>query len=193
MTSPRCGSVLAGDDHGSMTRHPVLFLGAWKQLEAAFAERLAELRESDRMRPLTVVCGSSAAASHLRRRVTRSTGGLAAVDFTTIHRLAAAAAAATLRQYRLQPLSDAEALRLIAGIIAVGTKHSYYARVSEMPGLPRALRRTFKDLRESCLDAEELLALPGPGPRALASMYKAYVDGLAVSYTHLTLPTNREV
>jgi RecB family exonuclease len=157
-----------------------LFLGDWAQLEAAAARRIRELRGSDLLEPLTVVCGSAAAASHLRRAVTRENGGLVLVDFTTIHRLASGLAASGLPGGR-SLADEVEVLRIILRVLGDAPGGSYFERIKTMPGLPRALRRAFKDLREARVTPQQVAGLEGEGPRELASLYAGYLNALAAS------------
>jgi RecB family exonuclease len=152
-----------------------LFLGSWGQLEAALDRRLASLRAEDGLQPLTVVCGSAAAAAHLRRAVTRASGGLILVDFTTIHRLASELAAGPLRRAGRSLADETEILRLIGGVISGSGASSYFSRIRTMPGLPRALRRAFKDLREARVAPGQLAGSESSSVQELASLYAEYV------------------
>jgi hypothetical protein len=156
-----------------------LFLGDWAQLEASVAERIAELREADPLQPLTVVCGSAAAAAHLRRAVTRTSGGLTLVDFTTIHRLASGLVAQLPDAASLA--DEVEVLRVIAHVLADAAGGSYFERIKTMPGLPRALRRAFKDLREARIAPEQVAGLEGEGLRELATLYGGFLSALTAS------------
>ena len=156
-----------------------LYLGSWAQLEGALSRRVTALRAEDPLQPITVVCGSAAAAGYLRRAVTRGSGGLAFVDFTTIHRLASALAARPLRSGGKTLADEAEILRLISIVLAKSGESSYFSRIQGMPGLPRALRRAFKDLREARVTPEQLARLEGEGPRELALLYGRYLRALS--------------
>jgi len=178
------------DETTSSACTSTLFSGPWRALEHALALRLQELRRDDPLCPLVVVCGSSAAAVHVRRRVARELaglradagpprGGLAGVSFTTLHRLASDAlrVAGGGAQSRL---SSVEELRLISGVVADRGAETYFAPILSAPGLPRALRRTFKDLREAQLLPADLTArVHDPGVTGLASLYETYLDRLA--------------
>jgi ATP-dependent helicase/nuclease subunit B len=165
-------------DDGARTTAQALFLGSWAQLEAAAARRLAELRRDDPLRPLTVVCGSAAAASHLRRSLTRRSGGLVAVDFTTIHRLASHLAAAPLRERGMSSLEEVESLRVLAAVVTRVGAASYFSRIRSMPGLPRALQRTFSDLRDAQVTPAQLASLGGESAAELAALYGEYIGVL---------------
>lgn len=156
-----------------------LFLGTWAQLEAAVVRRLGELRGSQPLEPLTVVCGSGAAAAHLRRSVTRASGGLVLVDFTTIHRLAAGPSTQTPGGG--SPADEVEILRIVARLLADAPGGSYFERIKTMPGLPRALRRAFKDLREARVEPAQVAGLAGDGAQELASLYGSFLRALQAS------------
>ena len=158
-----------------------LYLGSWGQLEGALSRRVSALRAQDPLQPLTVVCGSAAAAGHLRRAVTREAGGLVLVDFTTIHRLASALAAGPLQTEGKTLADEAEILRLISTVLARSGESSYFSRIQGMPGLPRALRRAFKDLREARVTPEQLALLEGEAPRELALLYGRYLRALGAA------------
>ena len=174
-------------DDGALTQiRPILFTGPWASLELALALRLDDLRRVDPLRPLVVLCGSSASATHVRRRVARVLAdraaprkGLAGVSFTTIHRLAtdmllAAGEGGAAR------LSSVEELRLIAGVVADRAAGTYFAPIAAAPGLPRALRRTFKDLREARLLPADLAPHAGdPGVAGVAELYEEYLSRLS--------------
>ena len=166
-------------DDPARTNTQALFLGSWAQLESAAAQRLAELRRDDPLRPLTVVCGSAAAASHLRRALTRRSGGLAAVDFTTIHRLASGLAAGPLRERGASTLEEVESLRVLSAVLARAGTAAYFSRIRSMPGLPRALRRTFTDLRDALVTPSQLATLGGESAAELAALYGEYMEVLA--------------
>ena len=158
-----------------------LYLGSWGQLEGALSRRVIALRAQDPLQPLTVVCGSAAAAGHLRRAVTRESGGLVLVDFTTIHRLASAVAAGPLQMEGKTLADEAEILRLISTVLAGSGETSYFSRIRGMPGLPRALRRAFKDLREARVTPAQLAVLEGEAPRELALLYGRYLRALGAA------------
>lgn len=139
------------------------------------------MRRRDGLLPLTVVCGSAAAAAHLRRAVTLAAGGLALVDFTTIHQLASGLAAPTLAAAGVSSADETEVLRLVGSVLARSDEASYFARIRSMPGLPRALRRAFKDLREARVTPQQVGALEGEGPAELATLYARYLEALAAA------------
>lgn len=143
--------------------------------------RIGEVRRSDGLLPLTVVCGSAAAAAYLRRAVTRMAGGLALVDFTTIHQLASSLAAPALAAAGVTRADETELLRIVGCVLAQSDEASYFARIRSMPGLPRALRRAFKDLREARVTPEQVGTLQGEGPAELAALYARYLESLAAA------------
>lgn len=155
-----------------------LFQGPWERLETALARRIAALRAEDGLQALTVVCGSATAASYLRRAVTRAAGGLVLVEFTTIHRLASELAAGPLDRDGRSLADEAEVLRLIAGVLSESDASSYFSRIRSMPGLPRALRRALKDLREARVAPGRLVGFESALLRELALLYAGYLRAL---------------
>jgi RecB family exonuclease len=143
--------------------------------------RIGEVRRRDGLLPLTVVCGSAAAAAYLRRAVTRVAGGLALVDFTTIHQLASGLAAPSLAVAGVSGADETEVLRIVGSVLAQSDEASYFARIRSMPGLPRALRRAFKDLREARVTPRQVGTLDGEGPAELAALYARYLESLAAT------------
>ena len=76
---------------------------------------------------------------------------------------------------------EAEILRLISAVLARSGESSYFSRIQGMPGLPRALRRAFKDLREARVTPEQLALLEGEAPRELALLYGRYLRALGAA------------
>jgi ATP-dependent helicase/nuclease subunit B len=136
------------------------------------------LDERGRASELVVVGATSEAATELTRRVGREVGATFGWHHLTLTRLAWTLAAPSLSGREFSPVGafalEAICARIVYARAAAGTL-GRFAPIGDRPGLPRALARTFGELRLGAIDADLL------GDADLARLLEDYGHQLALA------------
>lgn len=151
----------------------------------ALARVVGELKGDDPLAPVTVVVPSAVAGLHARRALARRSGGLAAVTFLPLVRLAELVGAPRLAEQGLRPVTvplvaaaSSQALRQRGGRWAASAGH---------PATERALVATLADLRSAPAGARAALrGLDGP-PSAVAAIADEVDSLLTGTYDEVAL------
>ncbi len=134
--------------------------GYGRHASELLASQIVQLKAGDVLAPVTVIVASNYAGTSIRRALAGRPGGLAAVTFTTLARVAETLAASHLASLGRRPVSSpvlAEAVRRV-----LSSAPGRFASVSGHPATETALVSAHREL--SGLSAQAVTALAGAGP-----------------------------
>ena len=146
---------------------------------AALAAAVTEAKDGEVLRPVTVLVPTNAAGVIARRTLGRL-GGVAAVDFLTLGRLAERIAGPALRAEQRLPVSTAVVDLAVRWVLA-NTTTSFDA-VAEHPSTVVALRDLYRELRLAGGQAVDRLANASRRGREVARICRLVADRLAPSW-----------
>jgi hypothetical protein len=146
---------------------------------AALADAVAAAKASEVLRPVTVLVPTNAAGVIARRTLGRL-GGVAAVDFLTLGRLAERLAGPSLRAEQRLPVSTA--VVELATRWVLDTTTTPFDDVAEHPSTVVALRDLYRELRLAGDAAREQLASASRRGRDVANICRLVADRLTPAW-----------
>lgn len=153
-----------------------------RRLEAQLVADVRRLRQEAALAPLFLVVPSRLLGGHLRDRLARALGGLAALDVLTLPELAERLAALPLALAGRRPLPPVADRFFVDRAIAAAVPRTggYFSGVVHAPNFAPALLRTLLDVRRAGLGPADLeAAFPeSPKVREVAACLRAFEAAL---------------
>ncbi len=161
-----------------------VFTGDFPQLEAAFVERVRELRRLDSLAPLVVLVPTNLLRQHLGRSLAERGVPYLNVRFLTFANLVGELTEPALLAGGLERLPPFADERLMAQACAEHRDDFYFSKLHDRPGLHRALLATVLEFKEAAADvatfeaalarARDLNKTARPKLKSLVTVWRTY-------------------